>query len=59
MKKRSVGQWLALAGNLVMCVGLLLNGLELLPLNGFRVFIGIGLAIDLIALILIFKRSEF
>ena len=59
MRKRSIGQWLVLIGNLVLCIGLILNGFEVISLSVFRVFVLIGLVIFIAALIVIWKRSEF
>ena len=59
MRKRSIGQWLVLAGNLVICVNLILNGFEIIPLMVFRIITAIAVIIDIVALILIWKKSEF
>ena len=59
MRKRSIGQWLVLAGNLVICVNLILNGFEIIPLTVFRIITAIAVIIDIVALILIWKKSEF
>lgn len=59
MKKRSIGQWLALAGNLVICIDLLLNGFELISRTTFRAIIIIAVVIDISALVVIWKKSEF
>ena len=59
MRKRSIGQWLALLGNLVICVGLLLNGFGLLPQHGLRWFAAAGVVIDAAAIFFIWKKSEF
>ena len=59
MKKRSVGQWMVLAGNLLISVNLLLNGFELISLTAFRALTVIAVIIDLSALAVIWKKSEF
>ena len=59
MRKRSIGQWLVLAGNLVICIDLLLNGFELISLTVFRAIILIAVVIDISALVVIWKKSEF
>lgn len=59
MKKRSLGQWLALLGNLVICTGLLLHGFEIISKSGLRAFSLIGVVLDGIALFFILKKSEF
>ena len=59
MRKRSVGQWLILAGNLVICINLILNAFELLSLMAFRIITAIAIIIDMVALIMIWKKSEF
>ena len=59
MRKRSIGQWLVLLGSLVSCIGILLNAFEITSLTGFRVIVCIGIIIELIALIVIWKKSEF
>lgn len=59
MRKRSIGQWLALLGNLVMCIGLILNGFEIISHTGFRIIVLVGVIIDVIALFFIWKKSEF
>lgn len=59
MRKRSVGQWLALLGNLVVSIGLLLNGFEIVSHTVFRIIVLIGVIIDIVALFFIWKKSEF
>lgn len=59
MRKRSIGQWLVLVGNLVLCTGLILNAFETVSPAGFRIIVLAGVLIDLVALFFIWKRSEF
>lgn len=58
MRKRSVGQWLALLGNLVVSIGLLLNGFEIVSHTVFLIIVLIGVIIDIVALFFM-KKSEF
>ena len=59
MRKRSIGQWLALLGNLVVCTGLILNGFELISQTGLRIIAVTGVVIDFAALFFIWKKKEF
>ena len=60
MKRRwSVGRIVSVIGTLVLCVGLLCNGFELISNTLFRIIVFIGTMVNLVALFIILKREEF
>lgn len=54
-----MGRILSLTGILILAVGLICNGFELLPEAGFRAVVLAGILVQAAALVLILKRSEF
>lgn len=50
---------MVLAANLLTSVNLLLNGFALISLTTFRILTGIAVLVDLSALVVIRKKSEF
>jgi hypothetical protein len=60
MKKRwSVGRIVSVIGILILCMGLLLNGFELISNTIFRVIVLVGIIVNLVALCIILKKEEF
>ena len=60
MKKRwSVGRIVSVIGILILCIGLLLNGFELISNTIFRVIVLVGIIVNLVALCIILKKEEF
>lgn len=59
MKKIGIGRALSLTGILILAVGLVCNGFELLPAAGFRIVVLAGILVQAAALFLILKKSEF
>ena len=60
MKKRwSVGRIVSVIGMLILCIGLLLNGFELISNTIFRVIVLVGIIVNLVALCIILKKEEF
>lgn len=59
MRKIGLGRALVLLGIFVECIGLMLYGLEIVPRGVFRAIVLAGVMIDLAALVVILKRSEF
>ena len=58
-QKMSPGKLLSMAGLLVTCVALLLHGLEVLSPTAFRLTVLAGVAIEVIAVIVIHKTNTF
>lgn len=50
---------MVLAANLLISVNLLLNGFELISLTTFRILTVAAVLVDLSALVIIWKKSEF
>ena len=60
MKKRmSPGQTISLIGTLIICIGLLCNGFELISNAAFRLIVLAGVIIHAAALAVILKRNQF
>jgi hypothetical protein len=60
MKRRwSVGRIVSVIGILILCIGLLLNGFELISNTIFRVIVLVGIIVNLVALCIILKKEEF
>ena len=59
MKKIGVGRALSLIGIVILSIGLVGNGFELLPQAGFRAVVLVGILVQAAALVLILKKSEF
>jgi hypothetical protein len=60
MKRRwSVGRIVSVIGILILCMGLLLNGFELISNTIFRVIVLVGIIVNLVALCIILKKEEF
>lgn len=57
--KRSLGQFLSSIGTLVLCVGLICNGVEIISISVFRLIVLIGIIVHLMALGIILARKEF
>lgn len=57
--KRSLGQLLSSIGTLVLCVGLICNGVEIISISVFRLIVLIGIIVHLMALGIILARKEF
>ncbi len=58
-KELSLAQIISSIGILVLCVGLFCNAFELINVFIFRIITLIGIIIQIIALIIAFKRKEF
>ena len=60
MKRRwSVGRIVSVIGILILCVGLLCNGFELISNTLFRIIVLLGIIVNMVALYIILKRDEF
>ena len=60
MKRRwSVGRIVSVIGILILSMGLLLNGFELISNTIFRVIVLVGIIVNLVALCIILKKEEF
>ncbi|MBR0026799.1 MAG: hypothetical protein IJP37_06540 [Clostridia bacterium] len=57
-RKISVGQLVSMIGTLILCIGLLCNGFELVSNTVFRLIVLAGIIIQVIAFILILSRKE-
>ena len=57
-RKISVGQLVSMIGTLILCIGLLCNGFELVSNTVFRLIVLAGIIVQVIALILILSRKE-
>lgn len=55
----SISQWLSLIGTLILCIGLLLNGFEIISGDHFRLIVLAGVIIHGAALAVIIKRNQF
>ena len=55
----SVGRIFSFIGTLILCVGLICNGLEIISNSVFRLIVLVGIIVHLIALGIILKRKEF
>lgn len=58
-RKMSVGQLISLVGTLIICIGLLCNGFELISNAVFRLFVLAGVIMHGAALAVILKRNQF
>ena len=58
-RKYSVGRIVSIIGILILCVGLLCNGFELISITMFRIIVLIGIIVNMIALYIILKKKEF
>ncbi len=58
-RKMSIGQSISLIGTLIICIGLLLNGFELISNTIFRLIVLVGVIIHGAALAVILKRNQF
>ena len=58
-RKYSVGRIVSIIGILILCMGLLCNGFELISITMFRIIVLIGIIVNMIALYIILKRKEF
>ncbi len=58
-KKLSLARTISSIGILVLCAGLICNAFELINVFIFRITTLIGIIIQIIALIIAFKRKEF
>lgn len=59
MKKISIGRLISLIGILVLSIGLICNAFEIVSITAFRIIVLIGIIAEVVALIIILKRSEF
>ncbi len=57
-RKISVGQIISIIGTLVISIGLICNGFELVPVGVFRAIALVGIALQVVALVLILSRKE-
>ena len=57
--KMSIGQWLSLIGTLILCIGLLFNGFEIISGDLFRLIVLAGIIIHGAALAIVLKRNQF
>lgn len=57
--KIGAGQLISLIGTFILCVGLALNGFEIVPVAVFRLIVALGIAAQAVALVFILKRNEF
>ena len=56
--KRSLGKYVSVMGTLILCVGLICNGFEMISNGVFRLIVLVGIIVHLIALGIILKRKE-
>ncbi|MGN0538286.1 MAG: hypothetical protein ACI4KI_00350 [Candidatus Fimenecus sp.] len=59
MKKISIGRLISLIGILVLSIGLVFNAFEFVSIAAFRIIVLVGIIAEVLALILILKKSEF
>lgn len=57
--KRSLGKLVSSIGTLILSVGLICNGFEIISNDVFRLIVLVGIIVHLIALGIIVKRNEF
>lgn len=58
-QKMSMGQWISLIGTLILCIGLLFNGFELISPSAFRLIVLLGVIVHGAALAVILKQHQF
>ena len=56
--KWSMGRIISVIGTLILCVGLICNGFEMISNGVFRLIVLVGIIVHLIALGIILKRKE-
>ncbi|MBQ3140820.1 MAG: hypothetical protein IJC25_02525 [Clostridia bacterium] len=59
MKNVSIGRLISLLGILILSVGLICSGFELVSVTVFRIIVLVGIVTQAIALIVILKKKEF
>ena len=59
MKKIGIGRLISFIGILILSIGLICNGFELVSLAAFRIIVLVGIIMEAIALVFILKKSEF
>jgi len=57
--KWSMGRIISVIGTLILCVGLICNGFEMISNGVFRLIVLAGIIVNLIAFGIILKRKEF
>ena len=59
-RKLSIGKLLSVIGILILCVGLLCSGFEIISASStvFRIIIAIGIITQAVALVFIIKKNE-
>ena len=57
-QKRSLGRLVSSIGTLILSVGLICNGFEIISNSVFRLIVLVGIIVHLIALGIILKRKE-
>jgi len=59
MKNISIGRLISFIGILILCIGLICNGFELLSITAFRIIVLVGIIAQVIALVFTLKKNEF
>ena len=59
MKNVRIGRLISLLGILILSVGLICSGFELVSVTVFRIIVLVGIVTQAIALIVILKKKEF
>ena len=55
----SIGRLISLIGILVLSIGLVCNAFGFVSIAGFRIIVLVGIITEVLALILILKKSEY
>lgn len=59
MKNVSIGRLILFIGMLIVCIGLICNGFEIVSVTQFRIIVLVGVIAEIIAIIFILKKGEF
>lgn len=59
MKNISTGRLISFIGILILSIGLICNGFELVSITVFRIIVLVGIIMQVIALVFILKKNEF
>lgn len=59
MKNISTGRLISSIATLLLSIGLICNGFELISITAFRIIVLVGIIVQVIALVFILKKNEF
>ena len=60
-RKFSIGKLISIIGILILCAGLFFSGIDFISTSStvFRIIIGVGIIMEVVALVFIFKNNKF